>query len=86
MRPTRLGDAYHIERALATRQEFPDIHVVAKKCHGFKSQFVQTVKTYHRKYGYDSKLTKPLMGTQAVPFVGKELLQNIQGRHTKLFF
>jgi hypothetical protein len=61
MRPTRLGDAYHIERALAARQGIARYPCGCERCHGFKSQSVQTVERHHRKYGRDSKLNEPFL-------------------------
>lgn len=61
MRPTRFGEAYHIERALAARQGIRRYPCGCEKCHGFKTQSAQKVETHHRKYGRDSKLNEPLL-------------------------
>ena len=61
MRPTRLGEAYHIERALAARQGITRYPCGCERCHGFKTWSVQTVETHHRKYGRDTKLQEPLL-------------------------
>jgi hypothetical protein len=61
MRPTPLGRAYHIERALAARQGITRYPCACEKCHGFKTQSVQTVQTHHRKYGRDTELVEPLL-------------------------
>jgi len=46
MRETRLGEAYHIERALAARQGITRYPCGCQKCHGVKSQLVQVVETH----------------------------------------
>lgn len=61
MRETRLGNAYHIERALAVRQGIPRYPCGCEKCHGFKTQTVEVVETHHIKYGRDQRLNEPLL-------------------------
>ena len=61
MRVTRLGEAYHAERALAARQGIPRYPCGCERCHGFKTQSVRTVETHHRKYGRDNRLEEPLL-------------------------
>jgi hypothetical protein len=61
MRVSRLGQAYHVERALAARQGIPRYPCGCERCHGFRTQSVQTVETHHRKYGRDRKLQEPLL-------------------------
>lgn len=61
MRPTRLDEAYHIEKALAAREGIKRYPCGCKKCHGYKTQSVQTVEKHHRKYGRDSTLEEPLL-------------------------
>lgn len=61
MRPDRLGQAYHTERALAVRQGIRMYPCACEKCHGYKIQSVEVVETHHRKYGRDRKLEEPLL-------------------------
>lgn len=61
VRPPRLGEAYHIERALAARQGILRYPCGCEKCHGFKTQLVLTVEKHHRKYGRDITLDEPLL-------------------------
>lgn len=61
MRPTRLGEAYHIERALAARQGIGRFPCGCVLSHGFKTQSVQTIEIHHRKYGRDRALDEPLL-------------------------
>lgn len=61
MRPARLGEAYHIERALAARNGIGRYLCGCQKCHGFKTQSVKIVETHHRKYGRDIALEEPLL-------------------------
>ena len=68
MRPTPLGQAYHIERALAVRQGITRYPCACEKCHGFKTQSVQTIETHHRKYGRDTKLVEPLLVSSGLKF------------------
>ena len=61
IRPDRVGQAYHIERALAARQGISRYPCACEICHGFKTQSVKIVKIHHRKYGRDRNLTEPLL-------------------------
>lgn len=65
MRPTRLGQAYHIERALASRQGIGRYPCGCLLCHGFKTQSIQRVETHHRRYGRDPALDEPLLVSSA---------------------
>ena len=58
MRQTPLGDAYHIERALAARQGTIRYPCGCQHCHGFKTQLVQIVEKHHRKFGRDNTLVE----------------------------
>ena len=73
MRPTPLGEAYHIERAIAARQGISRYPCGCERCHGFKSYSTHRVEVYHRKYGRDRRLNEPL-------------LVNSQINHQFLFF
>ena len=68
MRETRLGEAYHIERALAARQGITRYPCGCQKCHGFKSQLVQVVETHHRRFGRDITLLRPLLVSSLLHF------------------
>jgi len=61
MRESRLGQAYHVERALAARQGIRRYPCGCEKCHGFKVQATEVVESHHRKYGRDRKLEEPLL-------------------------
>lgn len=61
MRGDRLGEAYHIERAVAAQQGIARYPCGCQKCHGFKTQTIQVVQSHHRKYGRDRKLQEPLL-------------------------
>lgn len=61
MKESQLGNAYHIERALAARQGIPRYPCRCERCHGFKTQKIEIVEIHHRKYGRDQRLTEPLL-------------------------
>ena len=61
MRPTPLGEAYHIERAIAARQGISRYPCGCERCHGLKSQSTHRVEVHHRKYGRDRRLNEPLL-------------------------
>ena len=66
MRQTALGDAYHIERALAARQGIRRYPCGCQHCHGFKTQLVQIVEKHHQKFGRDNTLVEPLLVSSVV--------------------
>ena len=67
MRPTPLGEAYHIERAIAARQGISRYPCGCERCHGFKNQSTHIVEVHHRKYGRDRRLNEPLLVSSQKP-------------------
>lgn len=66
MRPNDIGQAYHMERAIAAGQGISRYPCGCELCHGFKIQSLKVVETHYRKYGRDRNLLQPLLVSNSI--------------------
>jgi hypothetical protein len=56
MRHHQIGASYHIERAIAFRQGFPEYPCACHRCRGGRARKVETVARHHHAFGQDPYL------------------------------